>query len=55
MKFGFIHVPFIPEQVVDKVNQPSMSLEMMVRGLEAAIATIVDTNEDIKKALGEIQ
>ncbi len=55
MKFGFIHVPFIPEQVVNKVNQPSMSLEMMVRGLQAAIATIVDTNEDIKKPLGEIQ
>jgi len=34
---GFIHVPYIPEQTTDK---PSMELEDIVKGLEAAIAAI---------------
>ncbi len=33
---GFVHVPFLPEQVVDK-SAPSMSLDMIVRGLETLI------------------
>ncbi|MFU1827894.1 pyroglutamyl-peptidase I, partial [Enterococcus faecium] len=27
LKGGFIHVPFVPEQVVDKPGQPAMSLQ----------------------------
>lgn len=38
---GFIHIPFLPEQVVNKRNMPSMSLEMVVEGLKAAIEAIV--------------
>jgi len=38
---GFIHVPYLPEQVVEKPNQPSMALPDIVRGLEAAIAAAV--------------
>ena len=34
---GFIHVPYIPAQTADK---PSMALEDIVKGLEAAIASI---------------
>lgn len=45
---GFIHIPFLPEQVLDKKNMPSMSQEMMVQAIEAAIEAIVDTREDIK-------
>lgn len=52
IKFGFIHVPFIPEQVVHKVNQPSMSLDTIVKGLTAAIEVAFDSDEDIKIALG---
>lgn len=37
---GFIHVPFIPEQVVNKPDKPSMSLADIVRGLEAAIMAL---------------
>ena len=37
---GFIHVPYIPSQVADKPNVPSMPLEDMVRGLTAAIECI---------------
>ena len=40
IKAGFIHVPYIPEQIVNKKDKPSMSLEEIVRGLEAAIRVI---------------
>ena len=39
---GFIHVPFIPAQVVDKAGKPSMALETIIRGIEAALATIAE-------------
>ncbi len=37
IKVGFIHVPFLPEQVVGKPPVPSMSEEMIVRALEIAV------------------
>ena len=38
IKAGFIHVPFIPLQVVDKANgTASMALDMIVEALEVAI------------------
>lgn len=41
MKGGFIHVPFIPQQVVGRTDHvPSMSLDDIVKGLEAAIRAI---------------
>lgn len=50
--FGFIHVPFIPEQVIDKPNTPSLSLDTITKGLTAAIHAISD-HPDVKVALGE--
>ena len=50
--FGFIHVPFIPEQVTDKPEKPSMSIETIAKGLTAAINAI-SRDEDAKIALGE--
>ena len=47
VKGGFIHVPFIPEQTVDKPGKPSMSLADIVRGLEAAIKAAVENQTDI--------
>lgn len=41
-KAGFIHVPFLPEQVIDKPNTPSMSLENIAKGLEVAVRTIAN-------------
>ena len=41
IKAGFIHVPFLTEQVVDKKDTASMSLDDIVRGLNAAIRAIV--------------
>ena len=53
-KSGFIHIPFLPEQVVDKRNMPSMELNTIVKGLTAAIEAIVKNNEDIKEVGGTV-
>jgi pyroglutamyl-peptidase len=47
-KGGFIHVPFITEQVIDKKNVPYMELETIAKGLEAAIKGISENDSDIK-------
>ncbi|WP_297282095.1 pyroglutamyl-peptidase I [uncultured Anaerococcus sp.] len=44
IKAGFIHVPYLPEQVVDKKDTASMSLDDIVKGLNAAIRAIVRYN-----------
>ncbi len=49
---GFIHVPFIPEQVVDKRNMPSMNMSDIVRALEVAVAVAVLQDQDIKEEGG---
>lgn len=41
IKAGFIHIPFLPSQVVDKKNKASMSLETVEKGLEIAIKTAI--------------
>lgn len=48
MRAGFIHIPFLPEQVVEKKNMPSMTLESIVKGLTLAIEAIVNNDTDIK-------
>lgn len=54
MKGGFIHVPYIPQQVVAKPNTPSMSVEDIAKGLEICLRTISEVEEDIKVAAGTI-
>lgn len=44
LKAGFIHIPFLPEQVVNRPNTPSMSLNDIVSGLTAALGAIVERN-----------
>ena len=47
LRAGFIHVPFSPEQVVDKsIATPSMSLPDITKGLELAIEAIVQYKND---------
>lgn len=41
IKSGFIHIPYLPEQVIDKPNTPSMSLENLVMAIESAIIAII--------------
>ena len=54
MNGGFIHVPFIPEQVLNKSNEPHMSLEDIAKGLKFAIKAAVENKIDIKKTGGTI-
>lgn len=54
MKGGFIHVPFIPQQVVDKKNAPCMSLEDITKALEMAIKAAVENDKDLKETGGKI-
>lgn len=51
---GFIHVPYIPNQVTSKPNTPSMSLEDITKGLEICIRVASEKTEDIKVAAGAI-
>ncbi|MGZ9910183.1 pyroglutamyl-peptidase I [Streptococcus sp. V919] len=49
MRAGFMHIPYMTEQVVNKPNTASMCLRDIVRGIEAAIGAIVDyKNKDLK-------
>lgn len=54
MRGGFIHVPFIPEQVIHKRQMPSMSLDDIVKSLRLAIKAAVEYKEDIPIIGGEI-
>ena len=40
IKAGFIHVPYIPEQTLDKKDKPSLPLQDIVKGLKASIEAI---------------
>lgn len=51
---GFIHVPYIPEQVVQKSNQPSMALDDITRGLVIALNTIIHYQTDLNLVGGTI-
>ncbi|MCG8453116.1 MAG: pyroglutamyl-peptidase I [Spirochaetales bacterium] len=44
---GFIHIPFLMEQVVDKPGKPGMALETLTSALEAAIEACVEHETDV--------
>lgn len=52
VKAGFIHVPYIPEQVKDKKEMPALPLSDIVRGLEVAIRAVEEHESDLKKTFG---
>ncbi|MFQ9707038.1 MAG: pyroglutamyl-peptidase I [Limosilactobacillus pontis] len=56
IKAGFIHIPFLPDQIIHRPDTPSLSLEDDVRGLTAALEAIVDRDGkgDIKAIEGTI-
>lgn len=45
---GFVHVPYIPSQVVLKANQPSMSSATITQGLEEIIKGMINNKLDEK-------
>lgn len=53
VRSGFIHVPFLPEQVAGS-QQPSMALGIMVAGLQVALLAAWQTIVDVKEAGGQV-
>lgn len=51
---GFIHIPFLPEQVHSRPNQPSMSMESLSKGLKAIVIAAVEADGDSKMAAGAL-
>lgn len=52
---GFMHVPFVPSQVVDRLEPaPCMSTETIAAGIEAAITAIAEHTGDISSAEGKM-
>lgn len=52
-KAGFMHVPFLTEQVVDRPKSPSMSLEDIVKGITVAIEAIGEYDgKEVLKVIG---
>ena len=45
---------FVCNQVVDKPNQPSMALDVIVKGIQAAITAMVEQAIDVKESEGTI-
>lgn len=56
IRSGFIHVPYLPEQVADKANLPSMDLETIKQGLVISIETMItyQGHADIKTVGGSL-
>lgn len=56
IKAGFMHIPFMTEQVVDRPDTPSLPLEDIVKGIEASIKAIIAYHgkEDLKTVGGKI-
>lgn len=52
MRGGFMHVPFLHEQIMNRPNTPSLSKEDIVRGIEAAIEAIVKNDQDASHVMG---
>lgn len=55
LRGGFIHVPFIPEQVIGKPDgTASMSLDMISKGIEYSIEAAILNEQDITGVMGTI-
>lgn len=55
VKAGFMHIPFLPEQVVTRPNTPAMALDDIVKGITASLKAIIDFDgkEDLKVVGGK--
>ena len=45
MRVGFLHVPYLPCQALEKVKQPSMAAETVVQALKIVIHTLVSCDQ----------
>lgn len=51
---GFIHVPYLENQILDKPNTPALSLAAMVVGAKAAIMAAIRVKADLKLVGGTL-
>jgi pyroglutamyl-peptidase len=51
---GFIHVPYLPAQVVERPGTPSLTLEEQVRGLRVAVAAALRRAPEARIAAGAL-
>lgn len=49
IKGGFLHVPYLPKQVINKRNTPYMSLDMMVEGVIEILKVALREDGDISE------
>ncbi len=54
MRGGFLHVPYLPEQVSRGMAAPSMALDDIVKGIEIIVAVSATRNSDIHTAEGRV-
>ena len=54
VKAGFVHIPYLPMQTVDKPTMPSMSRDEIVKGLTTLIKTAIQVEEDVKETGGAV-
>ena len=54
LKAGFVHIPFVPVQTVDKPTMPSMSCTDIAKGLEVMLGTIIHVKEDVSETGGAV-
>ncbi|MBQ9301053.1 MAG: pyroglutamyl-peptidase I [Clostridia bacterium] len=52
MRGGFMHVPFLHEQVLTRPNTPSLTKQAIVRGIETVLRVIVENDADQAVAMG---
>ncbi|MGL5174796.1 MAG: pyroglutamyl-peptidase I [Cetobacterium sp.] len=53
IKGGFIHVPYITQQVVDKKNMPYMEVGTITKALESAVKALKKYEVDVKVSGGK--
>ena len=53
-KSGFVHIPYLPEQIAHQPTQPSMALQMLKDAVNIMIHTVVTIQSDSKIGGGAI-
>lgn len=51
---GFMHLPLLPEQAAQSPGQPSLPLDVMVRGTRLVLATALERRQDLRLAAGTV-
>ncbi|WMD22388.1 pyroglutamyl-peptidase I [Achromobacter seleniivolatilans] len=54
LRGGFVHVPYLPEMATRHPGQPSLALDVLVRGVQIMVATALSVENDIKAVGGAL-